>query len=421
MRSPGYHIHSYQAPPGYYPEELKSRGWVVPADKFTLDSHGLPPGPAPGNTIYWSPRAVAASPRSHRSPRNIVRSPAPARKSLSPPRMAAPPIIKDASIQRFAFSTVSAIHEFLYSHDIREGVAKIRTDKVIHNEDTMLRDVYSFFLKGGAAPAILERLEMPTNYMRPLPIENDIDTTLLVNPAEPKFVDIRNFLIHGLIRFISKHILVESKGDWAEIVGAYSMHKLKLDRQETPIQITTKGGMDGESIALFSGCDGSTCDGIAKDLAGFKFPPNCPFKVEVQASIYFNRKSVGLTLLKILTKTTPAVELLDIAIPISTYSLLGAEWNTKRLLRVHEILDTHVDFYIADHWTTLVDQRLGAFGDTRSKKTEQRTGRADRLKGLVETLQEKGYINSKNTLGKELLKTPMLDGKTFGNFIKNIK
>ena len=194
---------------------------------------------------------------------------------------------------------------------------------------------------------------------------------------------------------------------------------MDLDTRELGIKIDAKGAMDSGSIKLFSAGDGIVTGD--RRITDFRFPTGSPFKLEVQTSISYRGSSVGLTLLKVLTKTSPAIELLDIAIPNTAFGLLGFEWKAKKLLPI-ELLDTRVRFYISDLFTTLADQRVGIRLDTRRNKVARREARAARLARTIRNLQSRGAVRSKMVeLGPEVLEAAMPNGTPFGALIDNIE
>jgi hypothetical protein len=126
-------------------------------------------------------------------------------------------------------------------------------------------------------------------------------------------------------------------------------------------------------------------DTIGKVLKGdpgkFQMPPNSPFIVEIVPDIVYQKQSLGLTLIKIRTRTEPSTEIIDIALMRPDYKFYQVEWEMIQgnLVGIGGIRVANAVF-------SYFDQQMAAALNTRPEKRAVRAQRVENLRKRMPVL-----------------------------------
>jgi hypothetical protein len=303
-------------------------------------------------------------------------------------------------------------------HSCCLGIISAINDTYLYSEDlySLKRDDSKLFLKGGNAVTML------LNEKAPYPFTSDFDVAVLIDPA--KYTpDYFITVLKSLIFATSAAVQIATYEYWDNIKQLYKKNGLNeesiedLEKKFGKIVYKTKNNKhkrahysleDASRLPLFvkskmkSGVEFmlekhfdfsySTPLYTPVDLLKneihvdyFKVNFGSPFEIEVIPDLTYGYQSTGITLIKIKTRTSPSIELIDIAIPRKEYPLYETEWKlaSEHLIEKDGIPITNKEF-------ALFDQRLAAESNTREEKRKKRTERANALRGKINhnTLQK---------------------------------
>jgi hypothetical protein len=316
--------------------------------------------------------------------------------------MATEKLLQDKQFQEVCLTMVRRIQSEIYNKSMGYGQKP---------EDVL------FFMKGGNAAIMLLEDEKPYKFV------SDYDTTLLINPekySDDYFIEILKLAIYAAVSAINS--TSEFGIGFLHILDAYKrsgFDKLTYTKEEkmlphfvtpslyTPIQNLLKKEFDVEWKNKYIPVELKEDGAIKQDW--LKSNIDCPFEIEVIPDLIYGYQSTGLTLIKIKTRTTPSIELIDISIPRANYPLYKLEWNivtSGHLVAKDKIVLTNNVY-------TLFDQRLAALLNTRKNKKTRRTERANRLREIVNRNNLQDFINDLPNNYKGVLKNN-LNGKIVG-------
>jgi hypothetical protein len=231
--------------------------------------------------------------------------------------------------------------------------------------------LYTFFLKGGN---VLPLLANPHAQI-PIHFTGDFDATLLLNPSmDPLLFKImREALIVEIVHTLQQ--LLPMPPDMDILRKAFVQLGLVME----PIGPLP---FDVRTTALTP--DDLELDTLLYQSKGFKeirFPPECPLRCVIQPNLSFGSNTLNFTLIKIVTRTVPPMDLLDISIPSRFYKNIEFEWDIHRT--THFRPNPHVEFLLADSLSTYIAYRIAALTDSRPNKQASRTRRANTVRNTI--------------------------------------
>lgn len=306
--------------------------------------------------------------------------------------MATEKLLQDKQFQEVCFTMVKRIQSEIYNKPMGYGQKP---------EDVL------FFLKGGNAAIMLLEDEKPYKFV------SDFDTTLLINPekySDDYFITILKLAIYAAVSAINStsefgigflHILDAYKrsgfGKLTDTKEEKTLPHFVKPSMYTPIQNLLEKAFDVEWNNKYIPV--KMKDDVIKQ-EWLKSNIDCPFEVEVIPDLLYGYQSTGLTLIKIKTRTSPSVELIDISIPRKEYPLYKLEWDivsSGHLVAKDKIALTNNVY-------TLFDQRLAASINTRENKKIRRTQRANKLSQIVNRNNLQDFVNDLPNNYKGILK-----------------
>ena len=121
---------------------------------------------------------------------------------------------------------------------------------------------------------------------------------------------------------------------------------------------------------------------IELEIESFNIPKGCPFNIIIKPNVSFKDYKTGKTsifntaLIKIVTRTDPPIDLIDIVFPSKLNNKIKLEWDIHN---TEEFSSNGYTFHVADPFSVYVDQALSAKTNTRKNKINSRTRRAYKL------------------------------------------
>lgn len=231
--------------------------------------------------------------------------------------------------------------------------------------------LYTFFLKGGN---VLPLLSNP-NAEIPIAFTGDFDATLLLNPSMDNtlFKIMREALIVEIIHTL--HLLLPMPTDCAVLLQAFEQLGLVMEPYAPfPFDVRdsalTPDDLDLDKFLYKS-----------RGISQFQFPPNCPLRCVILPNLSFGSKTLNLTLIKVVTRTIPPLDLIDISIPSRYYQNIEFEWKIHKT--IHFRPNRHVEFMIADSLNAYIEYRIAALTDSRAVKKNARTRRANTIRNTI--------------------------------------
>lgn len=352
--------------------------------------------------VYVRPSMPSTPLRSPAPPATPVAAPRPIAFHSTPPRAEgeALPIVRNHHIQLFLLELISELHRAVYSEKTRANLRLLLKDPAVleylNHPETTHKYVYRFYLKGGNAYAMIRTRHSAALHAFPFPLESDFDMVCMINPrlSEHDFDRARVYLMYVLTMFKESSL-------WDLANSAYpsvGLTPLPLDKT-LPIPVNQiSGGPTDDSILKYLNSEG---------FNEIRIPPGCPYIVRVVSNIAYEtvgangRKVVNTVhnaLLKYMSRTTPAHELVDIAIPSRAYANLATEWDLyEDMLFKDTIYTRNIAFYVLDPVMTYIDLRYAARMNTRPKKKANRSRRANSLRNALLT-GRKNYARRIQTL-----------------------
>jgi hypothetical protein len=251
------------------------------------------------------------------------------------------------------------------------------------------QDAFRFLLKGGAvAPLLLYKHDgRPPYHTFPFPIENDIDSEILINPNLP----LEDF--HGMQRFIvrqSVNILTERfslstpmreamKEEW--VAQGYMLVDSPPTRYFT--------SMTEED--LFPSQPASSFAALFSEKGAFlEMDKKSPFRIAVFTEYFFQREPLHMTLIQVTPNVEGGQSVLDIVIPKRANPMLRFDWVNA----LPELFDTSIPYLDKAIRLRLpllyapflyLDQRISAnrVRNTAPEKHASRTRRANVLRNRL--------------------------------------
>ena len=289
-------------------------------------------------------------------------------------------VINDPSIKDFCLSVISIINTYILNEDLSVDLFNkifemndYRNDKIIKsiennskviNKQFILENLYSFFLKGGNAMPFLENTMLLT-------VDGDFDCEFLINPNlnDNIFIAIRNYYFIGIIYLILD--IIETYNH--TIINSTKLIKLPMPERSIELNYTSVG-----KPQIY---DSSLTTEIYANLKEFKIPEGCPFDIIINENVSYKANnstytSTNVALIKIRTRTTPIIDLIDIAFPSKLNNKIKLEWDIHN---TEEFSSNGYTFHVADPFSVYVDQALSAKTNTRQNKINSRTRRAKKL------------------------------------------
>ena len=282
----------------------------------------------------------------------------------------------DPNLHMFCLKAITRLHKTMYSGQV---VRKIQTSigqSLPTLVETCFNDSYAFFLKGSNAMPLLQmeynsklygRVQFPR-------FVSDFDCTLLINPQwGAHFKTIREILITELV--YTMIAIVQTPFYWAVIQDLYKESELPTPfLGETNVQVKHEA-LSPEDFDL------ATFLYNGQMVQTVRTFPGCPFQVVIHPNLQYGHMPLGFALVKIQTRTTPPLDILDVSIPSSAYADLRTDWKIHRGLRL--AIEPDILFYVSDFLYTYVDYRMGAKKNTRVNKSRKRKHLANTLRNTI--------------------------------------
>jgi hypothetical protein len=279
-------------------------------------------------------------------------------------------------------------------------------------------DVFRFYLKGGNALPFIEAIadsKAGVSQGFPYKITGDFDCELLIDPtlARADFAKLRSVCIIHIIHNIAT-VIAHRRDLWPSIMFLYTqLHKVKFDTSVNRVKLNDTG-LSADDIQLSEYYNGSD---FPREL-----PADCPFSFEIITLHRHKGDPLFFTLMKIKTRTIPAYDLIDIAIPSMDNKGIKYDWDIGTLYNIRIPIPfpqpVMASFYVVDAITLYLDQRKASTTNDREEKVRRRTERADYIRNHV--LPKMNKNNTKRRL--ERIQHYVVNGDPYGigKYIQNI-
>jgi hypothetical protein len=317
-----------------------------------------------------------------------------------PPPLNPRTLIQNQMIQLAILNCLTSCHNALYDPAFVEetrallSAAGSETIMGLHaaNEHPFkATHLFKLIVKGGNAAVFNEekgphaRAENIKGY--PLSLINDLDVSLLINPALglEDFIKIRNKLMKKLLQ--TMHAFLQDNIQWPHILQAYRvtgvhfmplMHRIIMHYHE-------------ESPVVAENAETNT---ILQDPEYQDIPEGCPFMMAIHRNVTFFKQVVGangqpgrvkiehdLSLIQMGTRALPETFLFEVSVPSKSFVHLDFEWQMSNN---HWLLDDFpYTFFIMNPIGTYFDQKYASAANTRPQKRLNRTRRAVQLKQRI--------------------------------------
>ena len=264
-----------------------------------------------------------------------------------------------------------------------------------------------FFLKGGNAATILLHDEDGSASAASVTAStysftSDFDMTLLIDPSiytDKLFLDSFTFMLVVIFYAVNSDYLTSYYvDDWKIIRELYAKYGLapkpdegrigrhaivKKPSMYTPIQHAMAPIIDGSDSLIYRYIEHGHEPGVVPNPSWFSMSEGTPFDVEIIPDLVFGHRSTGLTLIKVKTKTIPAVDMIDIAIPRKDFKYYQMEWEMSEgnLIQMH-------GFLMANEIFSYFDQQIAAAMNTRPEKRAKRLERVKQLNVMIKADEE---------------------------------
>jgi hypothetical protein len=348
---------------------------------------------------------------------------------------ASKPFMQAIEVQYFTLIVATEIFKMLYSNSLIDFmVAHVKSANVKKLLKSHPNNVYRFYLKGGGATAIIQRLMLKPDNNDLFEFTNDLDFTFLVNPSLPvaDFRKIRAIAVAAVLDAITNiagkfnedvpHILrpkdlrrlngIFYDFNWPIVYeiqarGATLLEdKPPFDRVEATVLSTTQ---DDEVMIYDDYSLWSYLQFIQRPLGNTK-----KLSVQVYMNPSVKLKSLKTTVITLATRSDPRFTFLDIAFPTSDNDKIDFEWDLStadtRLFKApinYRGYKGNVQFPVIGPVSNFVDQKYSAlpFTESRAEKVTSREGRAatlaqniliPRAANLAKTIKKVSQIRFKN-------------------------
>jgi len=317
-------------------------------------------------------------------------------------------VYKNAYIQQFCLNTITILDNLLNSPGFLEKVLYFVR---FSSGPVFVTDLFSFHLKGGNALPLL-KIDVDPSVKFPYNFTGDFDLALLINPALKKenFKVLREIAIYELIDMLK--MIVLQKSDWQYVIASLVSSGYRIKN------------LDAAKIVVAS--EAYTYDdfGLGEHLydhprlLDFLIPAGCPFELLIHPNLPYKEKSQNFALIKLRTRTDPVVDLIDIAIPSSSYKNIKFEWDIHRTLYFK---NETFNFRIADSLNTYIDFRISAFTDSRNTKKKTRTNRADTIRNtILKPLLKSGHLKKETVESFKLVEYNHPEIKDLKNILSDV-